>query len=804
VALTASSSTVSAPGFTEAAPAFTEAPSSRIFGAGEMADLVRAFDWSATSLGPIESWPESLLTTVNTLLASRHPLFLWWGDDLIQFYNDAYRPSLGRDKHPAALGQRGEACWREVWESIAPQLRCVLNGGESTWNVDLYLPIYRNGDQLEDAWWTFGYSPVREASGRVGGVFVVVSETTSRVLAERELNRNRERLQLALDAANLGTWSYDPHNETFTADAAMQRIFGAPEPAGDHAFWQKLLHPEDRLVAREEFAAALAGRRPYNLEYRILHPDGVRWIRSKGNVIAGEGGTRGMFAIVEDITETKLAEIELRASTRDLRESQRIGRMGSWRLDLATGELTWSEEVYRLMEHDPSLPVLDYAMQPEIIEPDSNRRLQAAVEQCIATGQAYELDVKMSLPGSGRTIWLATRGEPVFDAEGNVAALRGTVRDITDRKLAEEALRDSEERFRLALAAARDMGTFDWDIPADRCIADHRFCTIFGIDPERGRRGLPMAEALATIHPEDWPEVERRARHTLDTGEDFVDDYRVLAAPGALRWVSGRGTCLRAPDGTPVRFTGVTLDITERKLAEQALIRTEKLAAVGRLASSIAHEINNPLEAVTNLLYLARRVEDRDQSSEYLALADSELRRVSAIASQTLRFHKQATRPTEVNCEDLMGTALDILHSRIRNANVAVEKRKRARRPVLCFEGEIRQVVSNLIINAIDAMPPQGGRLLLRSREGRDHATGRAGLVLTIADTGAGMSAEVLARIFEPFYTTKGIAGTGLGLWISKEILERHHGWLHVRSGQRPGHTGTVFTLFLPFDAAAR
>jgi signal transduction histidine kinase len=185
-------------------------------------------------------------------------------------------------------------------------------------------------------------------------------------------------------------------------------------------------------------------------------------------------------------------------------------------------------------------------------------------------------------------------------------------------------------------------------------------------------------------------------------------------------------------------------------------------------------------------------------------MAEHELRRAAAITSQTLRFHKQTTRPIEVTWDDLIENTLGILRSRILNAKITVERRERTNRPVLCFDGEIRQVIYNLLINAVEAMHPDGGRLLLRSREGRDHATGRTGLLLTIADTGVGMTSETLAKIYEAFYTTKGVAGTGLGLWISKEIVERHHGHLRVRSSQRPSHTGTVFTLFLPFAAAPR
>jgi PAS domain S-box-containing protein len=178
------------------APSGRGGSSSRIIGEGEMAELIREFDWGASPLGPLETWSDTLVTTVNLLLASRHPMFLWWGQHLIQFYNDGYRPSIRADKHPSAIGQRGLECWPEIWPIIGPQIEAVMQRGASTWNTNQLVPINRNG-KLEEVYWTYGYSPVRDKDGTVQGTLVVCSETTEQVLSERRL---RTLLSITLDA----------------------------------------------------------------------------------------------------------------------------------------------------------------------------------------------------------------------------------------------------------------------------------------------------------------------------------------------------------------------------------------------------------------------------------------------------------------------------------------------------------------------------------------------------------------------------------------------------------------------------
>ena len=258
------------------------------------------------------------------------------------------------------------------------------------------------------------------------------------------------------------------------------------------------------------------------------------------------------------------------------------------------------------------------------------------------------------------------------------------------------------------------------------------------------------------------------------------------------------------PDGKIQGITAASQEITQQKKAEQALIQTEKLAAVGRLAASIAHEVNNPLEAVTNLLYLARASESVEEIRGMLRTADTELRRASAITAQTLRFYRQSSSPQAIDCGALVHEILNVYLGRLRNSGARLVTRLRAQQPVRCFDGEIRQVLANLITNAVDAMNGQHGRLTIRTREATHWPTGEQGIVFTIADTGGGIAKESLRRVFEPFYTTKGTIGNGLGLWVCREIVGRHRGVIRLRSSRSPEHHGTVFTVFLPFDAVTR
>jgi PAS domain S-box-containing protein len=253
-----------------------------------------------------------------------------------------------------------------------------------------------------------------------------------------------------------------------------------------------------------------------------------------------------------------------------------------------------------------------------------------------------------------------------------------------------------------------------------------------------------------------------------------------------------------------VRWVGViVLDASERKRNEEALRKTEKLAATGRLAASIAHEINNPLEAITNLLFLLRNFCQLDEAAlKYVAMAEHEAQRVAEITQQTLRFYRQSTQPTRASMNELLSSVLSLYQGRLNTLNIRVDRDYDAELDLFCFAGELRQVFANLVGNAIDASA-SGGRMRIRARRSCNWKTPeQTGVRFTVADTGTGMEPEVRARAFEAFFTTKEVTGTGLGLWVSHEIIVKHRGIVHLRSRTALDDpaSGTVFQIFIPDD----
>ncbi len=400
----------------------------------------------------------------------------------------------------------------------------------------------------------------------------------------------------------------------------------------------------------------------------------------------------------------------------------------------------------------------------------------------------------------GSQINIDDSGAPIREDHGELSGIVLIFRDIGEKRRLEKEREDILLELRSRYAeleatyhnAAIAMALID-AVEFRYVRVNRKLCELLGL-PQEKVLGSKVSEVASGV-----PGLQE-ALQAVAAGQSVIGgilEGELSTTPGVKRYWTMDYAPVVGADGKVVAIAAASAEITRQKQAEAVLMKSEKLAAVGRLASSIAHEINNPLEAVTNLLYLVGTRELPSDIKEYINIAERELRRASAITNQTLRFHKQTTNPSAVTCDALIGEVLTIYQGRIINSKVSVETRYRTKNKVVCFEGEIRQVISNLISNAIDAMHPRGGRLLLRTRNATNHRTGERGVAITIADTGTGMPRQTVQNLFEPFFTTKGHSGTGLGLWISQEIIKRHRGSVRVRSSQSEKHRGSVFAIFL-------
>ena len=361
-----------------------------------------------------------------------------------------------------------------------------------------------------------------------------------------------------------------------------------------------------------------------------------------------------------------------------------------------------------------------------------------------------------------------------------------------ERNTLDQQLRSGEERMRLAQAVA-GFAFFEWEHP------DGRLSVVGHNNPIVDLGGRDWDGLLAGVHPEDRTGVERAVVRALASKLPLDLECRIDRGDGTNRWVAAKGTTTYDPSGQPQRTTGILQDVTEKKSTEEVLLRTEKLAAAGRLAASIAHEINNPLAALTNLLFIVKDDASLSRAGrQYVSMAEEELRRLAHIAKQSLGFYKEEAQPENLELPTLLDEILD-LYVRNLPAGITIEKQYGASVPTRAVRGELRQVFSNLISNAIEAVGHQG---TLQVAVEASRPPRRPGTLVFIADDGPGVSPEHRERLFEPFFTTKQGVGTGLGLWLAKQLMEKHGGSIEIETSVDGANHGTRFAVFVPAAAA--
>jgi PAS domain S-box-containing protein len=795
-------------------------------GGGEMGALMRAHDWSTSPLSDPETWPQSLRAVVALMINSRYPMFLAWGPDLAFLYNDAYRPIFGA-KHPAALGLPFAEVWSEIWDDISPLVDRAL-AGEATFSENLHLVMHRNG-YPEDTWYSFSYSPVRDESGAVAGMFCACTETTGQVLAERRQAAEQDRLRRMFEQAPGFMAMLEGPEHVFTlTNAAYAQLVGhrevigkpvreaLPEVAGQGYF--ELL---DRVYASGE---SFVGRSmAVGLQRTPGAPVERRYVDLVYQPITGDGGAvTGIFVEGYDVTERQQVEAELRESESRLRLATEFAEVGFWDVDEVNQVLHWPSRVKGMFGISADVPV---SMQDfyEGLHPDDREATSAAYLAAADPKRRAVYDVEYRTIGKedGQLRWVAAKGRGVFNEVGRCERVLGTAIDITRRKLAEEGLKDLtrtlEQRVDEARAAQREADAlyrayfeltpealFVIEVGPDGFRVEqinpaHEVNVGFKLDEVRGRR-------LEEILPPDVAErVVAAYRKVVETG--VVYQYReMFDLGGRVRHWDTSLAPVSDDTGRVTRIIGSSRDVTRQVLAEDALRQTQKMEAVGQLTGGIAHDFNNLLSAVVGSLDLIRRKPDDQIRVKRLAQTAIEAaERGARLTSQLLTFSRaQRIDLKPVSVTSLVNDMQELL-ARTLGPQIRIEFDLQSDDAVLSDATQLEMAVLNLAINARDAMPAGGTlRIETRTRQASDDpylATGRY-VELAVCDDGTGMAPDVAERAMDPFFTTKGVGkGTGLGLSQVFGMAKQAGGTVRIES--REGAGTTVRVLLPRTDAAA-
>lgn len=521
-------------------------------------------------------------------------------------------------------------------------------------------------------------------------------------------------------------------------------------------------------------------------------------------VVNTAGTAEGILVHAVEVTDKVVARKAIEEREQALRESEQRFRV----ITEATPVMVWMSGTDKLCNYFNKswLDFVGRTLEQEVgngwaenVHPEDFQRCLQIYISSFEARQPFAMEYRLR-HRSGQFRWILDNGVPRYSADGTFEGYVGGCLDIHEEKEARRKLQD-------ALTASQRLATIvessddaiiskdlngivsSWNSAAER---------IFGYTAEE-----MIGRSITTIIPPELHADEQRILQTIGRGEriEHFETVRVTKAGERLD-VSLTISPIKDETGKILGAAKIARDITQQKKAERALRTSERLASVGRLAATIAHEINNPLAAVTNYVYLGKHRAAREDVKQFLVGAEEELKRISLLTKQTLGFYRDTQGPTAMSLDSIIDSLVSVFGYKTRNKGVEIRSEIKEAPQIFAVPGEIRQLAANLLSNSVDAVS-QGGKIRIRvSPATSRNGTPRSGVRLTVADSGPGIPAEIQSQLFEPFFTTKKEVGTGLGLWICRNVVEKHHGSIRVKSSTAPGRSGTVFSVFLPASSA--
>ena len=532
----------------------------------DMQTRVDAYDWHNNPLGPRSRWPSALRTLVGVMLGSRQPMFVAWGPERIMIYNDGYASILG-NRHPGALGSP----FAEVWFDILPDIGPIMDrayAGVGTNMDDIRFVMHRNG-YPEETSFAFSYTPVRNEQGQVEGTFCACTETTDRLRAEARVHEKETELRQILDGAtDFAIIALDREGRVTHWNAGARRILGWDETEMVGQTIHRCFIPDDVRAGRVERESRQArDTGSAGDEGWRVRKDGSRfWASGQMTTVRDAGGVlTGFVKVLRDRTAQRMSDAALASSEERLRIAQQAGGVGTFEWDPVTGMVSMSEEFRRLWGlADAVLPLTALG---DLVDPDDRPNVGSLRAESLENALDYT-EYRITRPDNGEVRWIARRGEMLRDAEGRLARGVGVVYDITDRKLVEEALRESEAKFRTFSQAmpnhvwtANSEGQLDW---FNEKVYEYSGARPGDLD------GIRWSEIL---HPEDAPNAGALWLEAVRTGAVYQTEFRLRRADGAFRWHLARALPIRDELSRVARWIGTNTDIEDQKAAVHELAR---------------------------------------------------------------------------------------------------------------------------------------------------------------------------------------------------------------------------------------